>query len=253
MWVFPAGAGAVSAVFAVLVGVQWLRRKRPHHAAWATALLMFAVASGAAAAGMVAGWNSTWFRTYYLFGAIINVIFLAAGTVYLLGPRLVGHIFAVLCVIAAIFAAGVVISAPLEASALSTGGIPAGSDVWGSPSLPRDLSRYYSYGGFAIVVAGALWSAWSLARHKDESLRPLVSGNVLIAGGTTLVAVAGGLARYGQGVPFSIALLSGVTVMFIGFLRIGFGGRPSAPAPAEETPVASVDAPDPGDKADESG
>jgi hypothetical protein len=237
VWVLPAGAGAVTFVFAALVGIRWIRRRRPHQAAWAAALLMFAIASFAAAAGMVWGWNAWWFRSYYLFGAIINVPFLAAGTIYLLGPRPLGHIFAVLCTIAAIFAAGVVISTPLDLVASNVTGIPAGSEVWGPSALPRDLSRYYSYMGFGIVVAGALWSAWRLARNKNQDLRPLVTGNVLIAVGTTLVAAAGSLARFGQGVFFAVGLLAGAVVMFIGFLKTGTG-RPAEPAMAAEIPPA---------------
>lgn len=223
MWVFPAGAGAVSAVFAFLVATQWFRRRRPQQAAWAVALFMFAIASLAAAGGMVAGWTPVWFRVYYLFGAIINVPFLGAGTVYLLGPRAAGHLFALLCVVGAIFAAGVVVTALLEQSALAVTGIPSGAEVWGGSALPRDLSRYYSYAGFIIVVLGALWSAWRLTRTKQERLRPLVAGNILIALGTTLVAAAGGLARFGQGVPFAVLLLAGVSVMFAGFLKTSSG------------------------------
>jgi hypothetical protein len=236
VWLFPMGAGALSLIFSALVAYQWSRRRGPHQAAWAAALLMFALASFAAGMGMVAGWAPIWFRIYYLFGAIINVPFLALGTVYLLGPRPVGHVLALLLIAAAIFAAGAVFSTEVNSAALVVSGIPSAADVLGPDVLPRDLSRYYSFGGFFVVVAGALWSAWRLARGRDEQLRSLAVGNLLIAGGTIVVAAASGLARFGQGAVFAVGLLVGVSIMFAGFLKAGLGARPPQ---AEETVVGS--------------
>ena len=50
---------------------------------------MFALGSAALWAGAALGWEAWSFRTFYLFGGILNVPFLALGTVYLLaGPRI---------------------------------------------------------------------------------------------------------------------------------------------------------------------
>jgi hypothetical protein len=87
-------ATVVSAVFAL----QLLRRyaeRRPAPGAtrrgrgrgtpatlyWAIALILFAVASGALAVGVVAGWGEGRFRLFYLFGAVLNVPWLALGNV----------------------------------------------------------------------------------------------------------------------------------------------------------------------------
>ena len=50
---------------------------------------MFAVASLALTAGVAAGWTPLSFKVYYLFGAILNVPWLALGTVELLASRAV--------------------------------------------------------------------------------------------------------------------------------------------------------------------
>src|SRR4051794_14443846 len=84
MWVFPLAAAIVALVFAVLVIRQFAARRRPYLAYWAIALLMFATASFAAFLGILNGWNTRLFAAYWLFGAILNVPFLAAGEVVLL-------------------------------------------------------------------------------------------------------------------------------------------------------------------------
>ncbi len=225
MWAFPAAAAAVSAVFAATIFARWARRRRPYLVAWAVALVMFAVASGAAAAGMVLGWSPTWFRLYYFFGAIANVPVLALGTIYLLGPRRVGHLCSIVVGVGVVFAAGATFTADLHPGGFVAGAIPPGSEV--VPESIRTLSRYYSFAGFFVVVGGALWSAWRLSRARSDDLRHLVGANVLIAGGTFVVAVASGFARYGRGAIFAIGLLIGVGMMFVGFMRTRPRGQPA--------------------------
>ncbi len=48
---------------------------------------MFALASAALWLAEAKGWSSATFRTFYLFGAILDVPWLALGTVYLLTGR----------------------------------------------------------------------------------------------------------------------------------------------------------------------
>lgn len=219
----------VAAVFSVMLLLRWLVRRGPHLAAWAVAMGMFAAASGAAAVGILDAWTPWWYRVYYLFGAILNVPVLALGTVYLLAPRRAGHAAAAVVAIAAVFAAGSLITVELNTSALmeasAASQIASGREVL--PEAPRTLSRYYSYTGFVVVIAGALWSAWRLSRTRGERFRNLTVGNILIAVGTTVVAVASAFARYGSGSVFAVGLLVGVVVMFAGFLRTL---RPSAEA-----------------------
>jgi hypothetical protein len=216
MWIFPLAAAGVSAAFAFILTRGWRARPRPHLAAWSVALAMFALASGAAAVGMLTGWPPAAFRTYYLFGAILNVPVLALGTVHLLAPGRHARIATAVVILLSISAAIAVLGAGLHLDALGTDGIPAGSEVM--PSGPRVVSRYYSFAGFLVVMVGALWSAWRLARSHERHLKRLAGANVLIAAGTLIVAIASGFARYGRGVIFAVGLFVGVSVMFAGFL-----------------------------------
>ena len=217
MFVFPATAAAISGTFSARLWGSWRDRRRPNLLAWGIALAMFSIASAAAAIGIAFGWEPITYKTYYLFGAILNVPVLAAGTVYLLAPRRVANAFAILVAIASAFALGTVASVHIDPAALVTSGIPSGHDVM--PESVRTLSRYYSFIGFFIVVAGALWSAWRLRDRGDPYLRNLAFANLLIATGTFVVAIGSGFARYGGGSVFAVGLVVGVTIMFAGFLK----------------------------------
>jgi hypothetical protein len=247
MWTFPLAAALVSATFAFLLGRQWVARRRPHQLAWTVALAMFAVATLATAQGVRLGWTPGLFRTYYLFGAMINVPFLAVGTVYLLSKRRwAGHVFAALVLVAAVYGAAAMVSTHLDGAVLEgVRGIPEARFVITGTAMARTLSRYYSYTSFTIVVLGALWSALRLSRQRPSSdsgrLRRLATGNILIAAGTFVVAAASIAVRLGKGsevaMLFSAGLLTGISLMFAGFLRtrpkpvLAAGGATPATAP----------------------
>jgi drug/metabolite transporter (DMT)-like permease len=84
-----------------------------------------------------------------------------------------------------------------------------------------------------VIIAGALWSAWRVARRRTPSLtgarqidRPsrLLAGNVLIAIGTLVLSASGSLAgRLGEDRAFAVTLLVGICVLFAGFLTATSG------------------------------
>ena len=203
-------AALVSLAFAFSTFERWLARRRRHELAWSAALGLFFVAAVALAAGAGIGWDGTVFRIFYLFGAILNVPFLALGTVYLLwGPR-TGDRVALGLALAGAFAVGVVVTAPF------TGPIPRHTLVQGSAVfglLPRVLAAVASAGGALLILGGAIWS---ILRQRRG--RAIVS-NGLIAGGT-LVLGASGLFNsvFDAMSAFAVALLVGITVIFAGFL-----------------------------------
>src|SRR5215216_8111199 len=94
-WLLPGVAAAASAAFAVAVLRQYAARHRPYQLAWGIALSMFAAASLALTAGVSAGWSPLTFKLYYLFGAVLNVPWLALGTVELLAGRTTRRLYAV--------------------------------------------------------------------------------------------------------------------------------------------------------------
>ncbi|MGH2820841.1 MAG: hypothetical protein ACRDJ5_09325 [Actinomycetota bacterium] len=207
----------MSAVFSALLFREWRARPGPSLLAWGVALAMFAAASLAAAVGLLGGWTAGWFRVYYLFGAILNVPVLGLGTVFLYGSRRLGRACTAVVVIASVGAAAAVLGADLNEPGLATGGIPRGAQV--VPDGIRLLSRIYSLAGSVVVVGGALWSAIRLFRGRRRDLRDLAVANLLIAGGTFVVALGSGFAFRGRGLPFAVGLLAGVCLMFWGFWK----------------------------------
>ena len=83
-------ASVVSGVFAVTLLHRFVSRWRQgrgatHHARamlfWGIALVMFTIAALGLLSGVVGGWSSAEFRAFYLFGAVLNVPWLALGSV----------------------------------------------------------------------------------------------------------------------------------------------------------------------------
>lgn len=226
-----AAATLVAVAFACSTFERWItradRRTRRHELAWSFSLVLFAVASGALWWGASAGWTEVSFRVFFLFGAILNVPFLALGTVYLLAGRRVGDVTALALGLLGGFAVGVLTVAPLHGS-LGETQLPKGSEVFGV--LPRVLAAVASGLGALVVIGGALWSLRRLRGRREAGPRPVVA-NVLIALGTLILGASGTLnARFGAMNAFSVTLVVGISVLFAGFLvATSAGSTPSEP------------------------
>ena len=203
-----AGASVVALAFSLSTFERWLKRKEPHQLAWTVAFGLFLAAAVCLWWGAADRWTGPVFRVFYLFGAITNVPVLALGTVYLVGSRRHGDRAAIAVVVFGAFSAGV-IAAVAFTHAVPPHRLPQGSDVFGA--LPRVLAAVGSGVGALVVIAGAAWSA---IRDRRRAL-----ANALIVAGT-LVLGAGGVLNSTVGAmnAFSISLLAGVILIFVGFL-----------------------------------
>jgi hypothetical protein len=217
------------AVAAAIIGVafglstfeRWLRSRRPYELAWSAALAMFAIAAAALAVGAQAGWSGPVFRVFYLFGAIADVPVLALGTVYLLLGRRVATAVSAGVGLFCAFAAGVLVMAPFLAP-VPVNELVQGSKVFGP--MPRVLAAVASAGGATAILAGAVASAWRVAR--SDAPRRLVWSNGLIALGTLILGASGTLnSVFGAMTAFAVTLLVGISVIFAGFLVATSGGR----------------------------
>jgi hypothetical protein len=211
-------ATAVASLFAEATFVRWTERHTAHLAAWTVALAMFAGASAALAVGVSTGWDTATFRVFYLLGAVLNVPWLAFGTVCLLAATngsVVRRSRAGLVFFSGL-AVGVVLSAPIEAVSGTT--IPVGSDVFGA--FPRVLAAVGSGVGAVVILGGACWSGLRYARDRAAPRHArLAAANGLIALGT-LVLSSGGLIQgaVGHDEAFTLSLAVGITVIYAGFL-----------------------------------
>jgi hypothetical protein len=218
MWVFPLAAAVVAFVFAAALGRQFARRQRLHLAMWCGALVMYGVASLAVAAGAAVGWSRTLFEIYWILGAVLNVPLLAAGEIHLLRRGQILDV-AVWVVLAFVFAYTVAVTrgGAIDPASLAER-LPSGKDVFGDGSAAYRLPQLISIPSYVILVAGAVWSAWRM-RGRPE-LRGRFIGTLLVAAGATITAAAGSaFAAVGNLPAFSLSLLAGVAVMFLGFRR----------------------------------
>jgi hypothetical protein len=203
----------ISAAFAIVMARRWSARRKPHEAAWAIGLAMFAVAAAAGVWRQSAGPTDLNYGVFYLFGAILNVAWLAQGTLYFHVPARVARASLWALVAFSVLAAVVVFVTPVDlAKAADTG---RGFEAY---PLPRILAGIGSGIGSLVLIGGALWSAWVFVTKRHNGRSAL--GNVIIAVGV-LVAAAGGTAAFTGAtgiVEWTNAV--GVLLIFIGFLLV---------------------------------
>jgi cytochrome bd-type quinol oxidase subunit 2 len=228
-----AAATLVAVGFSLSTLDRWLRRRRPHDQAWSVSLALFAVGAGALWWAETRGWSLATFRIFYLAGAVLNVPWLALGTVYLLAGKGVGDRVRWWLVLLSGLSAGIVLFAPTRAG-VSGKDLPTGKVVFGV--APRVLAAVGSGLAAMVIVVGALWSVYRLARHREparagvrrvaSSAGQLVVGNLLIALGTLVLSASGTVAgRLGKDTAFALTLLIGIAVLFAGFLVASAGRR----------------------------
>lgn len=209
-----AAAAVVAMAFALCLTERWVVRRRRHELAWALALYLFAAGALSLWAGAALGWDGWSFRLFYLFGAVLNVPFLALGTVYLHAGTRVGDRLAAGVALVGAFATGVVLIAPFTGP-VAGDALPQGSEVFGV--APRILAAVASAGGATVVFGGAAWSAIRLLARRGP--RHLAAGNGLLALGTAVLSASGLLnSVLGEMDAFAVTLVVGVTVLFGGFL-----------------------------------
>ena len=220
-----AAAPLVALAFCLSTLDRWLRRRRPHELAWTVSLALFTIGSLALWWAESAGWSLGAFRIFYMAGAVLNVPWLALGTVYLLAGQRVGDRVKWWLVFLSGLTVGIVGFAPSQ-GAIVADEFPTGKDVFGV--APRVLAAVGSGVAAVVIIAGALWSAWRVWRGHNPSFGGqrtvfapgrLVGGNLLIALGTLVLSGSGTLAgRLGEDRAFAVTLLVGIVILFAGFL-----------------------------------
>jgi hypothetical protein len=210
----PAVTALVAAAFALVVLRQYTSHRRTYQLMWATGFAMFAIAAFAGYLARSGGTTETDYRLFYLFGAILNVAWLALGTMYILAPRRWADLSLLAVALLSLVAAYAVAVAPVDltAAADSGRGFPNGS-------LARILAGVGSGVGSIVLIGGALWSAWIFLQRRRNGRRALA--NVIIAVGVLIVAAGGTATFTGASGVLELANLAGLAVMFAGFLLIG--------------------------------
>lgn len=208
-------ATAIATVLAQRLLQRGTTRKKAHEIAWAFAMFLFALASAALALGLSTGWTSGVYRAFYLFGGVLNVPWLALGTVYLMMGHRRGRQMQWGLVFWTGLGMGVLFSAPLYATVSGTA-IPDGKEVFGA--FPRVLAGIGSGVGATIVFAGAAWSALQFARGRAPGGWRMAAGTGLIALGVLVTASKSLFETVTKGdTAFVLALTVGIAIIACGF------------------------------------
>ncbi|MBT8199103.1 MAG: hypothetical protein KJO36_01175 [Acidimicrobiia bacterium] len=212
-------AAGVATAFFVDLAMGYRVRPRRHVAVWALAIAMYAIATWALVVGVVFGWTDPVFRVFYLFGAILNVPFLALGSLYLAAPKTASRLLEFF-VIFGLLAAFVVITAP-TVNTVPTDGLPAGSDVFASfrevgPTGPRFWALVANVLGTLVLIGLAIVSILRLARVNRTS----VLANGLVIAGVLAPVYGGTLFAFGEAGSFAASLLLGAILLWAGY-RVG--------------------------------
>ena len=223
-----AGAAAIVAcAFALITFDRWQVRGQPHELAWTIAMTLFAIGSLALWWAEATGWTIFVFRIFFLSGAVLNVGWLALGTIYLIAGTTTGDRIRNYLIGLSAFSIGVVLVAPAKKE-ISVGEFPSARELFGV--TPRILAAVGSGVPALIIIFGALWSTYRVIKKSSPTISTrnvrivksplrLATSNILVAAGTIVLSASGSLAgRLGKDRAFAVTLLIGLCILFAGFL-----------------------------------
>lgn len=203
-------AAAAASLFAFDLWRGYRRRPRPHIAAYATGMTMFAAATWALFIGVTAEWTGPVYRTFFLFGAVLNIPFLALGSMFLVVGKRSGHVMTITLGAFTAIAMTLTLTVPFQHS-LPDSGIP--HDIFETGFGPRLFAIIGGAVGATILIVLALVSLVRFWR-KD---RNIVWGNALILAGTFAAAWRGTSLALGEASGFALSLLIAVTLIWSGY------------------------------------
>jgi hypothetical protein len=233
----PVLSTIVTFIFAVAVLRRYQRRKGMHLLMWGIGLILFGLGTLSEVI-LALTFSGPVLKVWYLSGAMLTAAWLGQGTIWLLVRKPgVARILTYILAAVSLLAIGLVMLAPLTPAA-------AGYNVAQPISaqykeiLTRSgpiilLTILLNIYGTICLVGGALYSAYLFLRKRVLLNR--VIGNILIAAGALLPAMAGSLVARGLVDMLYLSELLGVVLMYLGFLQA------TAPQPVEQkAPMSSA-------------
>ncbi|HZT96225.1 MAG TPA: hypothetical protein VFB34_05245 [Chloroflexota bacterium] len=218
MIAYPLIVVIVNGAFGGVVLRQFLVRRRPHQLVWTVALLLGFLAGAFYVLFLAFGDNSVLFRLYYICGALLMAAYLGLGSIYLLAPRRVADLTAAALVVLSLIGIILLLMAGIDHGKLVHAAHVVGPGTSAlKPGGWKAMVAILNIFGSLAVVGGAIYSGW--LTYRRHSPITFLYANVLIAAGTFLAALAGGVADQGAFAgSFWIILAAGFVVLFAGFL-----------------------------------
>jgi hypothetical protein len=207
--------------FAWAVFERYHRRGGIHLLLWGFGLVLYGLGTLTEAV-MLFTFNSLALKLWYLSGAMLTAAWLGQGTIHLLvRRRWVATTLSLLLGLVSLLAVGLVTLAPLTPAA-ATFNLNAPVSAQYKEILVRSgaiilLTILLNLYGTLGLVGGAIYSAFLFWRKRV--LIDRVVGNILIAAGALLPALAGSFIKAGLSDWLYVSEFLGVVLMFLGFLR----------------------------------
>ena len=238
MHYIPILSTIVTFVFVVAVLNRYLYKKGAHLLFWGAGLIFYGLGTLTEVI-LSFTFNSMALRLWYLSGAMLTAAWLGQGTVFLLiRKRGTAQVLAVVLAVVSLVAFGMVLAAPITSAAASFD-ISRPISAQYREILTRSggmilLTVLLNIYGTITLVGGAIYSAYLFWRKKVLANRML--GNILIAAGALMPAMAGSMIKAGIGDWLYVSELLGVVLMYTGFIK-ATAGKPVEQASTVATPA----------------
>lgn len=209
----------ITFIFAAAVFARWRHKKPNHLLLWGFGLVFYGL--GTLSEAVMSFTFNPWFlKLWYLSGAMLTAAWLGQGTIYLLvRKRMIADFLLILLIIASLVSLALIIMAPVTAAA-SVYKINLPASVQYKEILARNgwiilLTILLNIYGTVALVGGAIYSAYLFWRKSVLANR--MFGNLLIAGGALMPAMAGSFVKAGLVDWLYLSEFLGVVLMYGGF------------------------------------
>lgn len=232
----PLLSTVITFVFAASVLARWRYKKPPHLLLWGIGLIFYGLGTLSEVILSVT-FNPGVLKLWYLTGAMLTAAWLGQGTIYLLvRKRGVADALMVALGMVSLLSVFLVATAPVTGAAAAYNvNLPASEqykEILTRNGLIILLTILLNIYGTIGLVGGALYSAYLFWRKSILVNRML--GNLLIAAGALMPAMAGSFVKAGLVDWLYLSELLGVVLMYTGFM-LATATRPvkfQQPAPA---------------------
>jgi len=217
----PIFSTIVTFIFAAAVLGRYRKRKGAHLLLWGVGLVLYGLGTLTEVLLLVT-FNAVILKVWYLSGAMLTAAWLGQGTIHLLiRKRGVAPTLTVILAAVSLVAAVLVFTAPLTSAAGNFDvRLPVSEqykEILTRGGLMIALTIILNIYGTLGLVGGALYSAFMFWRKKVLANRMV--GNILIAAGAMLPAMAGTFVKAGLVDWLYISEFLGAVVMYAGFIQ----------------------------------
>ena len=216
----PIFSTIVTLIFAIAVFERYRRRGGAHLLLWGIGLILYGMGTLTEAV-MLFTFQPLVLKLWYLSGAMLTAAWLGQGTVHLLVRRRgVAKTLTVILSLVSIISAGLILAAPVTSAAAYNLDLPASAqykDILVRSGAIIALTIILNIYGTIGLVGGAIYSAFLFWRKQVLANRMV--GNILIAAGALMPAMAGSFIKAGLVDWLYLSEFVGVVFMYAGFIQ----------------------------------